>query len=141
LSLENIKELYAVRSRLEGLMAAAAAKRISEGSLSKLWRIIESLKAQNVTIERFNDLSREFHRIIHISAGNSVCLKLLINISNQIERYRFLSLRLPHRIKPSTDEHERILRYLEKGDYFNAEESMKLHLLNARRLIIENFKL
>ena len=54
----------------------------------------------------------------------------------QILRIRFISGHKPGRIIDTAKEHKKIIRAIKKRDPMDAEEKMKIHLLNTKELLL-----
>lgn len=142
LSMKHAENLYIVRSRLEGLAAALAAKHITEAEIIQLEWLLEQSTShwEKKEYDKFDENGRLFHRCIHKASTNEVCEYMLRTLSDHINRYRWISLRSFERPKVVLEDHRTIIDYLKKGDSVSAENKMKDHIVNSSKLILENLQ-
>ena len=120
ITLEDLTQLYPIRISLEGLAARLATPIIS-GDPKKLktlekcvsrWR--GSLRKGNV--EAYISENNEFHSFIWRSCENRWLIKILENLSSQVNRFMVKSLHVPNRIDKSVREHREIYEKLKSGN-------------------------
>jgi DNA-binding GntR family transcriptional regulator len=156
-SAREIRETYQVRAELEGLATQLAAQWISDNQLDDLKRIHNSflrsvkelseqrararrserslLKASNTWI----DTNGEFHSLIQ-TASNNLRLRHLIGelyvgfTSNVM--YSSARGMDTHRMQQNINDHEKILRALEKRDADLARSAMQTHILESGTFVI-----
>jgi DNA-binding GntR family transcriptional regulator len=124
----DIRRVYDVRARLEGLMARDACVRMTPAHLDDLARLIdlmERLRGEETEVLR---LGREFHGRIAEIADNPWCEQLLRQIRGHVDRYRSLSTREPGRPDRAVAEHKAIFEALSAGDPERAEQAMRQHV-------------
>jgi len=135
LSLEEIRELYAVRSVLEGLTAREATERITNEQLESLANLIRQIEeadsGASPDVHRIARLGEEFHQIILEASGNRKCADLLRLLQDHIDRYRQFTIAMPGRGRAAAKEHEALLEALRLRDPEKAERAMRAHVLEA----------
>lgn len=138
ISAEDIEDIYAVRTRLEGLAARLAAERMTKEAKEELIACVELsefyLAKRNG--ERSGELDTEFHSIIYRASGSRHLCKILSDLHKNVKAYRKLSLSRPKRAEKSIEEHKEILEAILTGDSDEAERLTYIHVKNA----LLNFK-
>jgi len=132
LSAQEIRELYAVRSMLEGLAARESAAGLTDeqlGRLADLTRQLETAGAADVA--QIAEIGERFHLIILEASGNRKCREHLSMLRDQIDRYRYLTIVIPGREQAAAREHFTLLAVLRRRDPDQAEQAMRRHVLQA----------
>ena len=130
---DDIKDIYAVRMRLEGLAARLAATRMSDEDRSHLNEITE---LSEFYLKRGDDAKRseldsEFHNTIFRASGSRHLNKILSDLHKNIKAYRRLSLKNTDRAEKSILEHKEILEAILKRDADEAERLTSIHVVQA----------
>lgn len=127
---EELRDIYKIRIRLEGLASAEAAARIRESDLARLRHLVELSEfyiAKRDT-EHLKELDSEFHSIIYEASGNRLLCKTLSELHRNIQFYRKRSLALGDRLEKSVGEHREILDAIERGDAEAADRLTSAHI-------------
>jgi DNA-binding GntR family transcriptional regulator len=142
LTKEDANELYLIIGNLEGIAgrgvaALPAAKRAELGiQLRKLnERLLQIWEGRGKQAEIF-DLDRDFHRLIVQNGAGSRLLTLHGAIEPQAERYwRLYASSIIKDLHLSVEEHESIIKAIEKGDADRVEAGLQQNWLKgAERL-------
>lgn len=135
---DDIKDIYAVRMRLEGLAARLAATRMSDEDRAHLTEVTE---LSEFYLERGDDKKRseldsEFHNTIFRASGSRHLNKILSDLHKNIKTYRRISLKNTNRAEKSILEHRGILEAILKKDADEAERLTYIHIEQA----LQNFE-
>jgi len=86
--LAALKDIFELRTILEGVAAQLAFKRIKTESLAALKEVVEKIEALNPDADIFSylELDAQFHRIIHEAQGNDLLKEILEKLYNQCMR-------------------------------------------------------
>jgi GntR family transcriptional repressor for pyruvate dehydrogenase complex len=76
-------------------------------------------------IEGYIAKNNEFHYYIWHSCGNRWLIKILENLTSQVNRFIVKALHVPHRIDKSVREHWEIYKRLQKGDAKGVEKAIQ----------------
>ena len=135
---EDIKDIYEVRKRLEGLAAKLAAERMSDEEKEKLRETVElsEFYLARQDDKQTGELDSEFHSIIFKASGSRQLCKILCDLHKNVKAYRRLSLSKSDRAKKSTAEHREILEAILASNPDEAERLTSVHIDNA----LNNFK-
>jgi DNA-binding GntR family transcriptional regulator len=140
---EEIEALYAVRSALEQMMIAQAAKRMSAEAMIELGSILkrQDEAARTHDARLVSTLGELFHRTLWRLSGNEVGVKFLEEVLQRTTRYRRLSFTAAYRFKEGSSEHWKILSALERGDVDQARHLLQRHVEQSHRYVIEAFSI
>lgn len=129
-SIEEAVAITECRMVLEGLCAAKAAEKATDGEIEGLRELGAQLRAAVEDGEpmKYSALNRELHRTVREIAGQPVAAELLERLHGQIVRHQFqLSMRAgrPH---VSLPEHLAIIEAIAGRDPEAAEHAARAHL-------------
>ncbi|MFQ5913862.1 MAG: GntR family transcriptional regulator [Nitrospinota bacterium] len=135
---EEIRDLYAVASVLEGLAARLAAVRMTDEELERLRGITVSLEKCRLKgdIDGYYHHNHLFHRTFVAACGNASLLELAEWVRSQIVKTRILSHEVPDRLDQSMREHRGILSAFLRRDPVRAEKRVVRHLENQERAFL-----
>ena len=136
-SVEQIQQVYNVRSRLEGLIARDASLRISPATRTELERkvvLMERLSDDYVEVVR---IGAEFHRQLEEISGNLICSNLIQTLRGHVDRYRAFTTREPGRSNKAASEHRDVFEAVVSGVPDRAEAAMRLHIDQAGKIAVE----
>lgn len=130
ISLEDIHEVYEIRTALESLAARLAADRATPEQIEEMKKCLiretESLESDSITDTVDADIG--FHELIYQGACNERLLTTLANLREQIYRLRIASMSLPGRKNRSSEEHGAIWGAISVGNSQAAQELMAKHI-------------
>lgn len=129
-------ELYAVRARLEGLVAAAAAERAEPGDVDRLTALLQ----RNEALAGLADGAMESGHAIHVEleriADHAWASRVLAQIEGQLARYRRFSNASPERREAALAEHRGIIEAVAAADPVTAGARAEEHVLAAREATV-----
>ena len=130
---DDIKDIYAVRMRLEGLAARLAATRMSDEDRAYLTEVTElsEFYLKRGDDEKRSELDSKFHNTIFKASGSRHLNKILSDLHKNIKAYRRLSLKNTDRAEKSILEHKEILEAILKKDADEAERLTSIHVEQA----------
>jgi len=134
-SVEEIAELFEIRSVLEGFALRICAERITEEILEKLTTFIEkgesALKSGQLNeVFRWNT---RFHDTLHRLVEDRARLyRMIVDMRKQVLRYRQETLQSPEGAQRTLDGHWRILLALRLQDPDLCEKTMREHIKLAK---------
>ena len=126
-------EITEVRIRLEGLVAARAAERITRSDTANLRQMVKDMRAavQKSELLRYSELNAELHGAIRDIAGHETASRLLRQLRDQTVRYQFSLSLVPGRPAVSLPQHEAIVAAVTAGEPEKAEQAMQRHLASV----------
>ena len=137
LSAADIEELYGVRAVLEGLMAAEAARRMTNEDADSLTHLVD----RNARLVGHpGDAMRaghDFHLKIAEVAGHGWASRLHEQVDGHMSRYRPFTNESRQRRSDALDEHRAILVALVDRDVCAARDRAETHVLAARDVALD----
>lgn len=135
---EEIREIYLVRSVLEGLAAKIAASKIDTNHVRELKAAIKRMEAGigRNQIKMVIDSNLEFHQRIVQIGHNSILTQTLNRLWDTIQIWSARSLENRSWTQKSVKEHKEIINALENGDGEMAENLVRNHIEHAWGIFI-----
>ncbi len=134
ISKEDIKDIYEIRSRLEGLCAKWACSNITKEQLDELDENIylsEFHAGKDGHAEQILELDNKFHEILYEASKSPVLEHTLSDFHHYVQRVRKITLADPKRAVASNEEHRQIVEALKAKDSKKAEKLATLHMMNT----------
>lgn len=133
ISQKDIRDIYEIRSRLEGLCARWAAEHISKEQLDELEENIylsdfHSFKGNS---EQVVELDNRFHEVLYNASGSKELRHILVDFHHYVQRVRKITLATQERAMNSNDEHRKIVEALKTHDADLAESLANAHMMNT----------
>jgi len=136
LSKVDLEEIYPIVAALEGLAAGLAVPHLTRSDLAKLKRYNKEMKETvGGQMSRYMELNTSFHQTFLENSHNDRLLATVMTFKDQIYRFRLFSLAMPSRMSESLEEHHKILQAFEKKDAKRAEELVREHVMNGKRVL------
>ncbi|MEW6661019.1 MAG: GntR family transcriptional regulator [Bacillota bacterium] len=138
-SIDEIHEIFDLRTLLETYAIQKAIDNITEAQLKRLEEIVATSKIahQQGNLERIIELNAQFHNEIISASCNKKLCEFIASLRNYLQPFRNVSMR--HSLEPeiSIKGHWEILQAIKLGDKDKALELMNSHLATARQLFLE----
>lgn len=133
LSKKDIRDIYEMRSLLEGLCAKWAAVNVTEEQLNELEEniFLSEFHAGKQNWEQMVELDNRFHEILYFASGSKELKHILTDYHQYVQRVRKVTLAEAKRVQESTEEHKVIVEALKKHDPEKAEEAATIHIRNT----------
>ncbi len=136
ISIQEIKEVLAVRGQLEGYAARQAAGRVATVDIERLTGRINALANSKIVVaDEHWDVDDALHNLIGSASGNAVLAQMISDL--RVRTRMFDYDRVPDRLVPGCGEHLAILKAIAEGDDAAAEAAVQLHIRNARQGIFD----
>jgi DNA-binding GntR family transcriptional regulator len=135
ISIEDIDQIYTIKMSLEGLAGRLAAPIISRDpakmrSLEKLCREMDRA-SQKMDVGNYSRKNFEFHLAVWHWCGNPWLIRILDNLSSQLNRFIVTALHVPHRMAGSVREHWKIAEAFRTGNEKAVEKALIIHFRKA----------
>lgn len=143
LSVEEVKELFEIRSMLEGIVVKSAVKHATRRDVFMLRNIVEQMKiaTENNSQEDLLYFGHQFHSLIYSLGKNKTAANILSSLNDRILRYKNLIPKEDTGRKGQTiEEHQKIVDLIEKGDEINAERATREHIMNSLSVAIKRIE-
>ena len=136
----QLSELYAVRTELEGLAARLAARHATDEELRVLRRMVDEDRALvGGDPRQLSQANKRFHRQIHLASHNRFLVQQLDLVHRSMALMATTSLAAQGRDGVAIDEHESIVAAIEARDGEVAYAALKNHISRAfeTRLLVD----
>jgi GntR family transcriptional regulator, rspAB operon transcriptional repressor len=139
LSLEDVREVFALRLMLEPQVAAEAASHRSDALLDRLRAAAAG--AREPSYQGAMRAARAFHLTVAEAAGSGRLSRVLEALLDEVERLLHLMPQLTDRITSMVEPaaHERIIAAIAAGDAEQAAAHMRAHLAEVSQLLVDSF--
>jgi len=127
----QLAELYAVRSELEGLAARLAAQHAAPEEVRVLRKMVEDDRKLVDDPEALSRANRRFHKQIHLASHNRYLVLQLDLVHRTMALLATTSLAVEGRSEGSLAEHDAIVTAIENGEGDAAYAALKTHISKA----------
>lgn len=143
ISVQEVKEIFAVRGKLEGLVIAHATENATAKDIDYLQTILEMIKNsfKEGQIEGILYYGSEFHSFIYELSKNKTAVKILYQLNDHINRYRrMISNHNINRFEKSISEHEQMIKCMRENDMESAQLAMEHHIKASMDTVISSIQ-
>ncbi|MFD1775928.1 GntR family transcriptional regulator [Paenibacillus rhizophilus] len=141
-TMDEVKEIFLIRSMLEGYIAKNAAKNATDKDIQNLTAMIGNIKQsfQSGESQDFVSYGFEFHDYLSEMSDLKTFVKILNHLRDHALRYcRFVSLHGDWN-KQADEEHNLILQMIADRNEDGAEKAMQDHILSSLSAALERIK-
>lgn len=137
---KDVKDIYMIRSSLEGMCARLATENITKEQLEELEEnvYLASFHASKGHMEQMTELDNRFHHILYEACGSKMLQKLLQDFHEYVTRIRKKTLSTRERGIASNEEHGRIMEAIKAKDPDKAQRLATMHMNNAYDNMVKN---
>lgn len=130
---KDVKDIYMIRSLLEGLCARWACEHMTPEQLEEMEENVYLAKfhATKGHLEQLADLDNRFHDIMYEACDSKMLEHQLKDFHEYVLRVRRKTLAQVTRGTASNEEHEKIMEAIKAKDADNAEKLAHQHMINA----------
>ena len=130
---QDLKDIFAIRLRIEGMASAFAVENMTSEQLNELK---ETLELQEFYVgkqdpERIKTMDSKFHQLIYRYCGSAVLNDTLMPLHKKVQKYRRASVENNSRAQQSAREHRAIFEAIEARNAALAEKYTTEHIANA----------
>lgn len=138
ISEKDIKDIYLMRSRLEGLAARLAAENIGEEELAEMEeiQILSEFHLEHSKKDQVVNMDGRFHEIMYHASGSRMLEHVLTDFHHYAKMARSTSMKVKNRAEESVLEHKAILEAIRNRDVDQAEKLAGEHI----RHVIDNLE-
>ena len=137
---KDVKDIYMIRSLLEGLCAAWATENISEELLEELEEnvYLADFHVNKGHFDQLAQLDNKFHEILYEASGSKQLQHRLRDFHQYVARIRRKTLATKERSITSNNEHRMIMEAIKAKDAKKAQELANIHMINAYENMVNN---
>lgn len=138
-SVNDIKEIFEIRSALESLSTGLAARRIEPDELEKLRALLTEIEGhiQRKDIDKIVEADIEFHGLLYQVSRNERLVTIISNLKEQLARFRTLSMSYPGRLQETLEEHRAMVEAIAAGDVEAARDAAERHMEQAEETLLK----
>lgn len=138
-SIKELKDLFIMRSKLEGIVVGDAIDNLTRSDIEHLSYLAEMIKVTSKlkNTESINDFGSQFHKAIYEISNNDTVTRVLEQSKDHITRYRRLAIKYivdvdnDNEIQKGDHEHQQILEFMISKNKQLAIEATEKHILNT----------
>ncbi len=134
-----MREIFEVRTTLEGMCARLAANRITQDEIERGEQLLRDY--EKVIHEGDNKallaVDQKFHQLLYEASGNRFLAKALDDMYTLIYRLSYFALDRMGSVRPNVEEHRDILEAVKSGDGRSAERLIQFHITEFQRQVEE----
>ena len=134
-----MREIFEVRTTLEGMCARLAAERITQDQILRMEQVHRDF--ERVIHEGDNRallaVDRKFHQLLYEASGNRYLARALEEMYTLIYRLFYFALDKMGSVRANVEEHRDILEAVKAGDGRSAERIIQHHILHFQRMVDE----
>ena len=132
-TLQDDKDIYEIRTLLEGLCARWAAERITQEQLEELEEIVflSDFHYSKENWDQILELDNRFHEMVYEACASKELTRVLRDYHHNLQRIRLITLEEKARAHAAINEHRAIAEALKARDARTAEECARLHIRNT----------
>jgi len=147
-SAEDVEDLYACRSFIEGMAARSAAGNVTDEEVAELASLHEQMVRCKTPEElrEYRELNRRFHSLIFSASRRSYIVRTLAQLWSAFPTMlwsnipRIAEASVPGRDEPDAAEHEEIVAALAAHDPERAERAVRLHIESAGAMLVAGMR-
>ncbi len=137
---KDVKDIYMIRSLLEGLCARLATEKITKEQLEEMEENIylADFHASKGHMDQMAELDNRFHDILYEACDSKMLEHTLRDYHQYVLRVRQKTLSTNTRGRASNGEHRQIMEAIKEKDADRAEQLANRHILNAYENMVKN---
>jgi DNA-binding GntR family transcriptional regulator len=141
LAARDVREIYEVKTMLDGLAARLAAERITDGELAGIQALHQRMQQLVTRGDRdgYATTSRRFHEAIIEAGGNARLIRIYAAMSRQIWWLGTMVMTRSDRSETSMREHADLVDALVARDPKRAQEAAENHARHGGEFFFEQF--
>jgi len=141
LTVEEIEEIYFVRTELEKIAARLVLKNITQEEIQNLKKFLKEVERHlRSKTHQMIEIDSEFHRMIFKACRNSYLYEMIDYLRTKAHIVRFNAWSLPHRIDQSILEHREMIRAIEDRNLSQFEKLIVKHLTISKNSYLSQVK-
>jgi DNA-binding GntR family transcriptional regulator len=133
----TMREIFDVRTTLEGMCARLAAERITPEQVQRMEQLLKDFERVLKTEDNKALLivDHQFHGLMYEASGNRFLARALEEMYTLVYRLSFFALDRMGSVRGNVEEHLRILEALKEGDARSAERLVQQHIAHFQSMV------
>lgn len=139
ISEQDIREIYSLRSLLEGLAVRRVTEQATPDQVQALQRLVdEMIETARAGDERHtNDLDLQLHKTIWEMSGHQRLCQILSSMQSQIRMFLSVNTQLYEELVDYISDHQQIVDAIRSRNADEAERIMKYHIESSGNTILD----
>jgi GntR family transcriptional regulator of gluconate operon len=139
---QDIEEIYSLRDLLETYAVRLVTARASPEQIASLDTLVgQMLKAAKTgDLERVIELDLQFHLALWQLSGHQRLLQLLMSMLSQIRTFLTVNTELYEDLVEGIADHQKILDAIHSKKTERAEQQMRRHIADARKVMLDRVR-
>ncbi|MBE6798082.1 MAG: GntR family transcriptional regulator [Ruminococcaceae bacterium] len=135
---EDLKDIYNVRLKLEGMVIEKFIENMTEETLAALKEILDFQEFYGGKHDSYHVIFKdsEFHESIYKNCGSPILCETLLPLHKKVVKFRQASIEKTGRTEKSINEHKALYNAIKQRDIASAKRLVEEHILNARNSIM-----
>ena len=137
ISPEDMEAMLVVREPLEGLATYLATQTMTDEELADIKQVNDEYESalKSGDKEKMIQADTHFHNLITQASHNRYLISILLDLQEQVLRFRYIYFKSGKRAEDVVNEHKMILKSLEKRDAEAAKRYSIEHIVSLRESI------
>lgn len=130
---KDMRDIYTIRSFLEGLCARWASEHITEEQLAQLEEIIylSEYHAEKENYDQLFELDNQFHELLYRASSSKILDHVLSDFHHYVKRIRKTAIASRERSVETNREHRLIVEAIKAHDAEKAEQLAHMHIMKT----------
>lgn len=135
---DDLKDIYNVRLKLEGMVIEKFIENMTEETLATLKEILDFQEFYGGKHDSYHVIFKdsEFHESIYKNCGSPILCETLLPLHKKVVKFRQASIEKTGRTEKSINEHKALYNAIKQRDIASAKRLVEEHILNARNSIM-----
>lgn len=116
LSLQEVKEIFSIRQRLETLAIEWALPNLKQEDLIELKEILKQMDRQNISHDDWERLNHEFHLKFYKLSKSETLIQLIKNVWDSVTPYMHIFLSSVDSLHHAQNEHHEMIKMIEDNN-------------------------
>lgn len=135
---KDVKDIYEIRSMLEGLCARWATEHITDAQIEDLEEIVllsefHLKRGKEGQSQQVTELDGKFHEVLYDASNSRILKHVLSDFHKYVRMARKASVADHARAEKSIEEHKSILQAIKDRDADKAESLANAHMMNVMK--------
>jgi DNA-binding GntR family transcriptional regulator len=133
----TMREIFDVRTTLEGMCARLAAERITPEQVQRMEQLLKDFERVLKTEDNqaLLTVDHQFHGLMYEASGNRFLARALEEMYTLLYRLSFFALDRIGSVRANVEEHLQILDALKEGDARSAERLVQQHIAHFQSMV------
>jgi DNA-binding GntR family transcriptional regulator len=137
LSVEEVKQIFQIRERLEVLAAEWAIEKVADKDIEELRGILQKMDRKNIDVKEWRKLNQEFHIHFYECAKSPHIIEAIKNVWDKVEPYMAIYTSCVEDFEEAQEQHTEILNVIAKRDLVPLVEKITEHLEHTSHIVCE----